>query len=35
MTSLYSKRSNYRIERHMIDKVPSSSVNVCGAHAER
>ena len=28
-------KPNYRIERHTKDKVPSSSVNVCGAHAER
>ena len=26
---------NYRIERHMIDQVPSSNVSACGAHAER
>ena len=27
--------SNYRIERHVIYKVPSSSVGARGAHAER
>ena len=27
--------SNYRIERHVNDKVPSSSVSARGAHAER
>ena len=30
-----SDASNYRIERHMRDKVPSTSMGGCGAHAER
>ena len=28
-------KPNNRIERHMRDKVPSSSMSACGAHAER
>ena len=31
----YDAPSNYRIERHVIDKVPSSGISACGAHAER
>ena len=27
--------SNYRIERRMRDKVASSNMSACGAHAER